>query len=156
MIFLGFLVVVFGLHHIPSNEIEPELKPFVTRYHSLVDSVCPKNYFRDPVRVSIKFDDIKDSNVIGLCKITYNSAKIYIDRSFWNTYSFNERYSLIMHEMTHCFMTKNLLAGFPFHQDDPLHYMYAYNVDIPVKWVDEQLLEAARSKCDIKTNRSKY
>lgn len=147
MVLLGFLVLVGVGIHIPTHHVDPELVPYVQRYYALIDSVCPKGFFRNPKQVSITITKDLEGTIIGQCRFRYNGATILIDEGFWKSAPENQKYSVMMHEMTHCFMTDGILAAFPYHVDNPYHYMYAYNNNMRVDYTDIQLLDAAIERC---------
>lgn len=148
---------------IPNREIDPVLEPYYTEFKRVVKETCPtKDVIRDPGILTITFVEentlnfLPDSvlnffemgNNIGLCSVFLNTARIKIDKQYWNHSNFDDRYELITHELTHCLLGHWYLAKYPLHTSDPGHYMYPSMRTLFKYETESQLITVVKDMCE--------
>ena len=149
MVILVLLGTIIGLAHIPEKKIDPPLQPYYDTFEQLVHLSCPnKDLTRNPGRVNITLRDFPDeSGIAGVCTTFLNIAHIEIDASLWDEFNHDQRYSVAMHELTHCFLGHWFLAKYPFHTPDVTHYMHYRMIDQTVFQVQQQVIDVAKEMC---------
>lgn len=122
----------------PAREIDNELGPYVSNYLDLVKEECPRVSL--PRQVIIKFSKLP-SGVMAWCVPRPAGFKIEINEETWGFETVEGRYSLVVHELSHC------VLGLP-HSQDEYNYMY-YNDknDLHPEIVDIQLRKDAKDFC---------
>jgi hypothetical protein len=150
MLIVGFFLAIVGLVHIPHKDIDPGLQPYYDHFAQLVQVTCPNaEPMRTPGRLILKFKefDVEDP-AVGKCGVFLNTAEIQIDSVYWHFANVDQRYQLVMHELTHCFFKSFILAKYPFHTSDEGHYMYYRMNDLTTAETQMQVIEVARTYCE--------
>ncbi len=128
---------------IPYSEttIDPEIKPYYDEYQNIVDQYCTKNQYHSE-NFKLVFDDNNTlgKGEIGICQPFPNAFKISLNRKYWNRASDVSRFSLVVHENSHC------MFEIP-HFESPTHYMYYADVYLPKEVIIYQLKEILKYKC---------
>jgi hypothetical protein len=121
-----------------SNEV---LKPYKNAALDIIKQHCIKGQYFDPPKQFLYFTNLPD-NEIGECDIprSYAYYIIKIDSSYWNRATEEQRYEVMVHEMTHCTL-------FLQHSDDKNNYMYYSIVGLTTLEVNKQFIDNLRSHC---------
>ena len=139
IVVLLILSVVFT--SIPTKEIDNELIPYEKEFFDLIHTVCKPGEYINPNKSSIKIVDKLPDPAIGRCFRSPLYAKIEFDKIFWESANENHRFSLVMHEMSHCYLWTD-------HVEDPWNYMSAYDgPELDKKTVSYQLIQDADKIC---------
>lgn len=121
MVSLFIISILFPL----TNNVDYALKPYVDEVYEGIDEVCSEHRYI-PKNYNILFADIKkvSPNVLGVCSFYGPSFTILIDRdNFYNYLTEDERFTLVAHEMLHCFLGER-------HVNDPGSIMNPYITQI--------------------------
>lgn len=150
MFIFAFFAMVFGVLQVPSVKIDNDVQPFYQEFQMLVDTGCPtKDLLRHPGRITMTKQYFDPSDLaVGECRVMLNLADIRISETYWNYITYDEKYQLAMHEMTHCFLGHWYIAKFPFHVSDPKNYMYYQMSNITTAEVQEQVIQVAKDMCE--------
>lgn len=124
----------------PYKIVDPALSPYVSHIEKLVNNYCTKDQYYNPGQIEIKFE-ILGKRIIGYCqRKAINKYVIYVDPIYWDRAEFDERYSLIAHEMTHCMFNEE-------HNKDIKNYMYFAENHLASAIVREQMKVLLINKC---------
>ncbi len=129
---------------VPYSEItiDPEIKPYYNEYIEIVKQYCTyEQYHR--YNFKIIFDNnnhILNKGEIGICQPFPNAYKISLSKKYWDNVSDLKRFSLLIHEASHCdFDVPHFVS--------PTHYMYYADTYIPKELMISQLKEILKYKC---------
>lgn len=133
------LIIVFGITFgVPERNIDPELKPFVDSYISLIESQCPGK-FKYNHQFNVRFGKL-EYPVIGLCFSPFDTRNITIDPNNWQSESDSGKLALMYHELSHCILDKN-------HVDNKKNYLYHSSVDLTSMEVVNQTVGDIKDWC---------
>lgn len=121
MVSLFIISILFPI----TNNVDSKLKPYVDEVYEGIDAVCSGHRYI-PRNFNIQFSDLNkiNSNVLGVCLFYGPSFTILIDREyFFGLLTEDERFTLVAHEMLHCFMGER-------HVNDPGSIMNPYITQI--------------------------
>jgi hypothetical protein len=118
---------------------EPELMSYYDNNMSVVKSYCEKSQYRNPLLITVKFEDT-DEHELAHCQRKLNSFRIIVNKDYWNSFDENKRTQLMMHEMVHCLFNLD-------HVDDDTHFMSPYMGDIPQETYEQQVKELLLIMC---------
>jgi hypothetical protein len=125
----------------PEHVYDDAFTPYVVKFKEMRKESCSSyDEDLDQSHQFIKFETLMPS-YLGLCAMGPDSFTIKIDKGFWSRASEDERYEVIMHELTHCF----LYMG---HINEKNHYMNPNEQRITKEMVDKQMVDIFKSKCD--------
>lgn len=141
--FRYIIYIIFFLLYVPIKIIHKDYYNYYQEYQNLLKNYCPShNFYVNQVIIQPGNLDPVHTSIIGTCfngKIL--SSIIIIDKSFWEIASNDQKYQLIMHEMSHCFINKR-------HIDNPFNYMYPYNDETLTKEVTKnQVINDIKEIC---------
>lgn len=126
---------------IPYTVIDPELAPYDQEFQTILNKYCAPNKYIRPWQKTIYFDDLHNNNLIAHCLTNgYTTFKIVYNKYNWDRNTIDEKYSFMMHELTHCYFNEN-------HSPDPAHYMYAYNNNLSINTIKFQVEELIKHRC---------
>ena len=105
LIFLCFFNVTCSHDTIENRDtpihkgVDKELRPYVNGYLRL----AMRNHIVFSKKVTIGLRKIKRKNIIGTCYQESNFREVDIDSDYWKNASEISRFTLISHELTHCY-----------------------------------------------------
>lgn len=113
-----------------SSKIQSEFSPFVRDFiKDARTRKLPAGFFLRLDNLSIEFGNPNENNIskesapfVAYCEI--NTTKITVDVIYWKASDFNERQSMIDHELGHCLLGRYHLPG-EDNGDSPRSLMYS-------------------------------
>jgi hypothetical protein len=123
----------------PINRIDPELEVYHNMFNKALETTCGDR-IRKPRQIIVKFEKIKELDIMGLCERNFFRSVIKIDKEKWDTLSASEKLALMMHEETHCQLKVE-------HNNNPRHYMYPDIIQTNPMIVLTQVLDQMKESC---------
>lgn len=116
LVFAGILTAAIVT---PIKVIDPKLQSFYDEFQEEVRG-CPAHKLSMAPKVYIKFKE-RLYEAVGQCTNALAWYSIEVDKRYWESLDYNGRYSLMMHELTHCVLKMG-------HTDyNNLHYMNSFH-----------------------------
>lgn len=144
-----FIISSLFSHNLLSGYLKSntELLNYYIEYKEMFESVCARDDVNRlmPDKAIIKFAPTSDPNqkgrAIGVCT-TYDTGDwvIRIDPEFYKTASNEDRYSVVMHELTHCVLHMD-------HSSDQGNYMYWSLQHLPKETIIKQMKADMKAHC---------
>ena len=123
-----------------STKKDPDLLRVFNKNLEIITNYCDKTSYYLPKVFSIKFDKIRESEVVAYCSIKPNGFKLVFEESFWNSLDNVAKTQLMFHEMAHCMFKEE-------HNPDPSHFMYASMNSIDPLTLSIQLHDYLSRRC---------
>lgn len=122
-----------------ATTIDPVFVNYYTEFETIVKQYCTEDQYFHP-NCKIEFHEFV-KNEIGMCLGKPNKYTIWIKKKYWDEGSDNEKFSLLIHELSHCELDLD-------HDPDPNNYMYFDDRIVNSKEiVIEQLKTYLKKKC---------
>lgn len=120
-----------------------ELQPYVDHFKNTFHRVCSNKVLTNTYNFKFEKDPIiPDSNgVVGYCQPAVTGFQIVVSNRFWVFADEDERFHLMMHEQSHCFIGKD-------HVEDPDNYMYPTLRNMNREQVQKQLEKDMEEYCN--------
>jgi hypothetical protein len=128
---------------IPYTSVAPELADYNNTYQQMLKNYCKDTQYFNPLQKDINFGDIEDRVIIAKCGRSLIGFRVVVDRKHWERAEPNERFSTMMHELSHCYLGVD-------HSPDPGNFMYAYENYLPIDVVLIQLRDLLIDHCSSK------
>jgi len=146
-VILGCLLLVImssTLSFSKEVSIDPELKWYYNQFMIRLKQHCNEYQYFSPPKISIQFGERKtnDKREIGVCELGKNDFEIVINKTYWDDASPDNRYSLMMHELTHCILQ--------IIRHSPSAYSYMapeINENLPIKVIQKQMESIMEKVC---------
>lgn len=110
-----YLLIAFIFIEYPSvnAQVNPVFQTYYNEYISLISKNCDHSQYRYPLIITIRFDDLTKQGYVGLTmsydyefivsKAIIHYSDITIDERDWNRSNDDDRFALIVHELTHAY-----------------------------------------------------
>ena len=135
-IILYACVSLIGFNNV---SVDIDLNKYVESYKGLLKEHCPGISFQTNYKISLS-DKLEGENWIGVCKRSFNSFEIEIDKEWFLRHDEEDRRQLMYHELAHCFLFKD-------HSDSPFNYMFFQFVDIKESLYTTQAIYDIKEYC---------
>jgi len=137
---LFFIGLLIGLLY-PINIVDHRVLYYDQLFLGYLEKNCTKKRYMTPIQKIIKIEPM-GVEYIGICYTNHiTRINIIYNEVFWDRLTEDQRYSTAMHENMHCYFGID-------HIDDPNHFMYKYENDVPKIVVYEQLIDLLRKLCN--------
>lgn len=134
--------VLAGFVYFPIKRIDPALKGYYDYYQELKNEVCPSLKLYKPAKIIIDFG-MKSGPYIGICYRSNIGFHITVDRQWWDHEDEQDRFQLMMHELSHCMLGLD-------HIEDPSNYMYPSFMYLDKDTVIQELTANFKAQCPSK------